>query len=233
MKESQGSIVLWGEETFGPVSTAASVAARANREMAELVQAAIDGAAPEMLAGECADAAICVLRFSRFSRDWVEETLGGDWHPDASAAGLALAASENLHAALVLSVEAAADAAGRDAGLYAAIDASLGATLRLLTAVCNLAGRDLGAEIDAKMAINRKRSWKLDGRGHGQHVDSETADLYAALLAADTLIALPGFRRPLCSMDGVAIAMELQYHGLARGLVVDGKAIARPPEAAE
>lgn len=28
---------------------------------------------------------------------------------------------------------------------------------------------------DAKMAVNRARKWRLDGRGHGQHVDEEPA----------------------------------------------------------
>ena len=32
---------------------------------------------------------------------------------------------------------------------------------------------DLHAEIDRKMAVNRKRTWLLDGNGHGQHVDAE------------------------------------------------------------
>ena len=31
-------------------------------------------------------------------------------------------------------------------------------------------GVDLHHEIDVKMAINRKREWKLDGSGHGYHV---------------------------------------------------------------
>lgn len=33
-------------------------------------------------------------------------------------------------------------------------------------------GVDLHAEIDRKMAINRGRTWLLDGNGHGQHVDT-------------------------------------------------------------
>ena len=30
-------------------------------------------------------------------------------------------------------------------------------------------GVDLHAEVDRKMAVNRKREWKLDGHGHGYH----------------------------------------------------------------
>lgn len=39
MIESQMSISMWAEQTFGPVSSNARVAARANEEMAELLRA--------------------------------------------------------------------------------------------------------------------------------------------------------------------------------------------------
>lgn len=34
---------------------------------------------------------------------------------------------------------------------------------------------DIHAEIDKKMAVNRKREWKVDGTGHGYHVPLESA----------------------------------------------------------
>ena len=34
-------------------------------------------------------------------------------------------------------------------------------------------GFDLLDEVDKKMAINRKRRWKLDGTGHGYHIKEE------------------------------------------------------------
>jgi NTP pyrophosphatase (non-canonical NTP hydrolase) len=37
-------------------------------------------------------------------------------------------------------------------------------------------GGDLQAAIDAKMAINRARTWRLDGTGHGFHVKREAGD---------------------------------------------------------
>lgn len=33
-------------------------------------------------------------------------------------------------------------------------------------------GADLHAEVDRKMAINRGRAWRLDGSGHGYHVEA-------------------------------------------------------------
>ena len=47
----------------------------------------------------------------------------------------------------------------------------LGATVIWLMRLAGLAGFDLPAAIDAKMAINRVRKWNVDGRGHGDHVE--------------------------------------------------------------
>src|SRR5262245_5026597 len=40
----------------------------------------------------------------------------------------------------------------------------------VLYRVATRLGVDIHAEIERKMAINRKREWKLDGSGHGYHV---------------------------------------------------------------
>ena len=40
----------------------------------------------------------------------------------------------------------------------------------LLHRLVALAGMDLGAEVDAKMAVNRARKWKAAGDGTGGHV---------------------------------------------------------------
>lgn len=40
----------------------------------------------------------------------------------------------------------------------------------VLMRLANVIGQDLGAAINAKMAINRKRTWNSDGTGHGYHV---------------------------------------------------------------
>lgn len=41
-------------------------------------------------------------------------------------------------------------------------------------------GKDLYAEIDRKMAINRARKWELTGDGHGQHVEEGSDDVSSA-----------------------------------------------------
>lgn len=41
----------------------------------------------------------------------------------------------------------------------------------LLFRLATRMGVDLLDEVDRKMAVNRRRKWKLDGSGHGQHVE--------------------------------------------------------------
>lgn len=43
----------------------------------------------------------------------------------------------------------------------------------VLSRIVAFHGKDLQDAIDAKMAINRARKWKLTGDGHGQHVEDE------------------------------------------------------------
>lgn len=64
MREDQRSISAWAEATFGPVSSNARVAARANEEMAELLRAlTVDDDSPK--AGEeMADIVIVLCRLA-------------------------------------------------------------------------------------------------------------------------------------------------------------------------
>lgn len=98
-RETQASISAWAEKTFGPAGSNARAIARANREMAELL----------------------------------EHITADEKHPEA--------AEEIADIVIVLS--------------------------RVMTRL----GADLQSEIDRKMAVNRARKWRLDGTGHGYHVD--------------------------------------------------------------
>lgn len=102
--ETQVSISQWAEKTFGPAGSNARAVARANREMAELL----------------------------------EHVTADDAHPEAA--------------------EEVAD------------------IVIVLYRVATLLGVDLHDRIDAKMARNRVRKWKLDGTGHGYHVKAEGHD---------------------------------------------------------
>jgi hypothetical protein len=63
-RESQHSISAWAHDTFGPAGSNASVAARANKEMSELLQKlAADDLHPEA-AEEVADVVIVLYRLA-------------------------------------------------------------------------------------------------------------------------------------------------------------------------
>lgn len=98
--ENQTSISAWADRTFGSAGSNISVAARANKEMAELIMKLANDDKDPGLVEECADIVIVLFRL----------------------------ADRN--------------------------------------------GRSLLQAIDEKMTTNRSRQWRLDGHGHGQHVDA-------------------------------------------------------------
>lgn len=122
MKETSASIGEFCDATFGKVASRQRALTSALKELAEL-QDAYDLDEPDTrLLEECADVAICLMRFAH--------EVGGD--------------------------------------LYDAID--------------------------AKMAINRKRTWKLDGTGNAQHVKAD--------VATEWLNLKPGERAQIARMAG-------------------------------
>lgn len=93
--ETQESICAWANTTFGAISTSLGTAARANKEMSELLMAlALDDSfsgAPE----EAADVIIVLMRiFDRFGTTWQAEVdkkmkvnRGRKWHLDGKGHG--------------------------------------------------------------------------------------------------------------------------------------------------
>ena len=102
MFETQATISLWAEETFGPVSSNARVAARANEEMSELLRIlTIDDESLEAL-GEIADVFIVLYRLAdcmgfdvqteidrkmviNRSRQWSRDGSGHGYHHEVRA----------------------------------------------------------------------------------------------------------------------------------------------------
>lgn len=94
--ETQKSISAWAEETFGPVSSNARIAARANEEMAELLRAlTTDDGAAGSAADEAADVLIVLYRLAdRMGFDLADEVdrkmainRGRTWGRDGSGHG--------------------------------------------------------------------------------------------------------------------------------------------------
>ena len=97
INETQKSIVQWADETFGPATSVARVAARANEEMAELLRkVTIDDSAPEVVE-EVADVVIVLCRVASMlgsdlaaeidrkmainrQREWRKDNTGHGYH---------------------------------------------------------------------------------------------------------------------------------------------------------
>jgi hypothetical protein len=161
INETQESISEWAEEAFGPVSSNARVAARANEELAELLRAlSTDDNSPKA-AEEAADVAIVLYRLRArmgFAPAFVKQS------PDFLAVN-------NLHAATGANygMEHLLRLLARDDG-HANAEYFIRLVFVGLNELAARMGFNLAEEVDRKMAVNRSRVWNLDGSGHGYHV---------------------------------------------------------------
>lgn len=89
--------------------------------------------------------------------EWADETFG------LSKSNMRVAARANEEMAELLR------ALSVDDQNMSALEECADVYIVLCRVVSNLGG-DFQALVDAKMARNRKREWKLDGSGHGYHV---------------------------------------------------------------
>ena len=88
--------------------------------------------------------------------EWGDETFGEVTNPVALVERAATELAELKDALIAGDTEKA----GREAA-----DVAI-----LLHRLAGVLGKDLGAEVDAKMAINRKRKWMSAGNGTGGHI---------------------------------------------------------------
>jgi hypothetical protein len=159
--ETQKTISQWAEDTFGPVGTNLSIALRANVERAELLQA-VQAEDYEEVRKEIADVVIVLMRLAENTNIDLMAVRNKHFVTTKAPALVLYGANcrmsdliKYLAISPVLGVGFPNMLAGVVAGLFRAME---------------LVGGDLQEEINRKMAINRQRRWKLDGRGHGQHV---------------------------------------------------------------
>lgn len=164
--ETQATIVAWAEVTFGRAVSPQRIIVRAAEEAVELMRClSVDDRHPHATE-EIADTLIVLMGVAHvMDFDLLEQANGilADWRTGPDAARLS--GQSNLHTAA--------------AAVGCLALAIRNETLRLMNcalaaaSLLDLAGRlevDVQAEIDAKMAVNRARVWKLDGSGHGHHV---------------------------------------------------------------
>lgn len=168
--ETDDTIAAWADATFGPIDSPASGILRAMEEAVELRQAIRRGLPAEAVALEIADVAICLVRPMqamqidpplRIAEDL--GTVAAVCHDDDP---------RHLSRCLFLGLTEAEDCLARD-GIGTAADAAdeiTGVVHHLHALALLYCPGGLSAAVAAKMAINRRREWRLDRTGHGSHV---------------------------------------------------------------
>lgn len=167
----QYEISKWQDDTFGPPSSNARSAARANEEMAELLAAlTVDDNHPKA-AEEAADIVIVLYRpMTRLGKNMNEEIA---FHPPAyplwvSCTNVRLAAQANEAMAELLAA-LTVDDDHEDAA------EKIVRVVVILYRLSERLGKDMDEEIARKMKINRARTWKLTDAGHGYHVKGDAS----------------------------------------------------------
>lgn len=168
MSETQKSIADWAHDTFGPAHSIPRVLGRAAEEAAELIRKVTIGTfTPEEIAEEAADTAIVLARAAELLKMDEQRALAFvaramATEPESAALG------EYAFAVLNQIGEAGATLCAPGIVASRSQPAVIGARLSL-ELVCKRVGIDLATAIELKMQVNRKRTWKLDGSGHGYH----------------------------------------------------------------
>ena len=173
-RETPASICQWAVETFGEAGSDARVVARANEEMAELLIAGITQQQRHKVYEEAADVAIVLCRVSQRAGGDLLQDAAGIMEPNMVDVPLEdlegwLAAQANAAMAKLLRVVTG----NCDVFRVRSACAEVYVDLRALVAFSD---RHLWRDVEAKMAINRKRVWKRDGTGHGYHVRDKSAE---------------------------------------------------------
>lgn len=182
-KETPVSIYIWSRDTFG-IRPPLMVAARTSCEVSELVVALVNGHSGDKLAGEIADCAIMMWQLAAAhscdarpsvhngssldlmdpeaiveARPEIDTKAVGALKPEAVAIGMAL----YRHFAHYMERIVLKPKEPRNYLVKALM------ALELLARELAL---DLPQLVDAKMKINRARSWKEIGTGHYQHSEA-------------------------------------------------------------
>lgn len=163
-KETQPAILEWKRVTFGPSAPMRTIS-RAAEELAELMRAVTSSAPTDKIAEEAADVALILADIGELlgTADWLFGATGPHIYRPVRLTSYALT-QLGLLAFDVELITTGADERSQSIALR-----NLRSVIGSLKELVEGYGRDLGQEIDRKMAVNRARRWDLDGTGHGYH----------------------------------------------------------------
>ncbi len=160
--ETTSSIALWAESAFGPAPSDARLIARANEEMAELLDAVANARFPDYPI-EAADVTIVLCRYGQ--KLGIDVKAAADSTRDADPTNLLFRVAIDVNAAMSKLLRAVtADAS------YVVKAAALIDLVAMLADFCRLCGVELWDAVEDKMVVNHTRHWRQDGTGHGYHV---------------------------------------------------------------
>lgn len=183
--ETQQTISEWARASFGDVGSTRSILTRANCELAELVHAIECGAPTEKIASEIADVIIVLCRYPDDFEYVSPANRPLRLHLDS--------ALWNLNGAMNTEHIGA-----QKRGVREVVDA--------LVRIAELLGLNLSDAIDAKMAVNRGRTWVSKGAGHGQHVEAPPLDAFGEKVkAVDAIFRAVVIEDAMSPDQGVAL----------------------------
>lgn len=155
MIETQDSICIWADQTFGPIKVWTTAFTRAQKECIELIDAIIADKPPAEIAMECADVVIVLTRPA--THFGLAMTFGpNELVYDPAIDNMAIRANYYLGVCSLL-------VPGEQIQLH------IKRIIALMFNIANNLSVPLGPVIDYKMSVNRARKWDLDGNGHGYH----------------------------------------------------------------
>ena len=165
--ETQTSISLWAEQTFGDPGSNLRVATRAGEEMFELFREISAGINAKKAIVEAADVAITLYRLCERLKVRIDTSQICREDPDNP---IVLAAKCNGRLAPVIVMLSYDD-------YDESVDYMLQQLYYFLEKFCISLGGNLQQAIDDKMEINRRRRWQTNGQG-SYHIkgDGEGAD---------------------------------------------------------
>lgn len=161
--ETQQTISEWALAAFGDVGSTRSILTRAACELAELVHAIECDASTDKIASEIADVIIVLCRYPDVFDYVAPANRPMRLHIDT--------AMWNLSGSMMTE-----HIGQQKRGVREVVDA--------LVRIADFLGLNLPAAIDAKMQINRGRTWVSKGAGHGQHVEAPKLDAFGEKVKA-------------------------------------------------